>query len=44
MYLFTGFEDDRKFIVPRVNYIVFHEATPREIFVVEEDNLLISSE
>lgn len=44
MNLFTGYEDDRKFIVPRVNYIVFHEATPREIFVVEEDNLLISSE
>lgn len=44
LYLFTGYEDDRKFIVPRVNYIVFHEVKPREIFAVEGDNLLISSE
>lgn len=41
MYLFIGFEDDRKFIVFCVNYIVFYEVILREIFVVEEDNLLI---
>lgn len=41
MYLFIGFEDDRKFIVFCVNYIVFYEVMLREIFVVEEDNLLI---
>lgn len=41
MNLFIGYEDDRKFIVFCVNYIVFYEVKLREIFVVEGDNLLI---
>lgn len=34
MFLFTGYEDDSKYIVPETP--TFHEAKPGEIVAVEE--------